>query len=99
MDSFWKEFLEEWGNVCTWVEAETKLASLYQKESSVIDFWIRFRDLVQKANYPPNNNPTLCSMFCHKLSYQIQNHWTQPGLPEVQFFLIKAVFEHAISIE
>jgi hypothetical protein len=78
MDSFWKEFLEEWGDVRTWVEAETELAGLYQKESTVIDFWIRFRDLAQKANYPPDNNPTLCGMFRRKLSYRIQNHWTQP---------------------
>jgi hypothetical protein len=99
MDSFWKEFLEEWGDVCTWVKAETKLASLYQKESSVIDFWIRFHNLAQKVNYPPDNNPTLCRMFCRKLSFRFQNHWTQLGLPEVQFFLIKAAFKHAISIE
>jgi hypothetical protein len=99
MDSFWKEFLKEWGDVRTWVEAETELESLYQKESNIIDFWIRFRDLAQKANYPPDNNPTLCGMFRQKLSYHIQNHWTQPGLPEVQFFSIKAAFEHAISIE
>jgi hypothetical protein len=99
MDSFWAEFLEKWGNVRTWVKTETKLAGLYQKELTVIDFWIRFRDLAQKANYPPNNNPTLCGLFCCKLSYCIQNHWTQPGSPEVQFFSIKAVFEHTISIE
>jgi hypothetical protein len=99
MDSFWKEFLEEWGDVRTWVEAETELASLYQKESNVIDFWIRFHDLAQKANYPPDNNPTLCGMFHQKLSYRIQNQWTQPGSPKVQFFSIKVAFEHAISIE
>jgi hypothetical protein len=99
MASFWTKFLEEWGDVRTWVEAETELAGLYQKESTVINFWIRFRDLAQKANYPPDNNPTLCGMFHRKLSYCIQNHWTQPGLPEVQFFSIKAAFKHAISIE
>jgi hypothetical protein len=99
MASFWTEFLEEWGDVRTWVKAETELPGLYQKELTVIDFWIWFRDLAQKANYLPDNNPTLCSMFRRKLAYRIQNHWTQPGSPEVQFFSIKAAFEHAISIK
>jgi hypothetical protein len=63
MDSFWKEFPEEWGDIHTWVEAEIELVTLYQKESTVIDFWIHFRNLAQKANYPLDNNPTLCRMF------------------------------------
>jgi hypothetical protein len=52
IDIFWKELLEEWGDVWTWVEAKTELSSLYQKESTIIDFLYLFPRSCPKSKLP-----------------------------------------------
>jgi hypothetical protein len=99
METFWKLFMEEWGDVQTWIEAETKLFKLFQCDKTVVDFWTRFRDLSKKANYDTIHNPTLCGLFRRKLAYRIQNAWTQPGQEELQFFNIFNAYNHALRIE
>jgi hypothetical protein len=65
----------------------------------MVEFNARFCVLAQKANYKSTDNPALCGMFRCKLHFCLQNAWTSPGTPEIQFFNVRAVFDHAVNIE